>query len=89
MIAIELEAPIKGHRLEVSSHVLPEHVLKARVIVMYEEPTAVVPVILEQEIDAILASSRGILGNLSIDQIDVELAGMRKEWDRDWDKAGL
>ncbi|MBF0283795.1 MAG: hypothetical protein HQL51_04985 [Magnetococcales bacterium] len=38
MIAIEMEAPIINHRLEISSDRLPAHVTRARVLVYYEEP---------------------------------------------------
>jgi hypothetical protein len=54
--------------------------------VLYEElPTD--KSICDQDIDGILARSRGILGNKSMDEIDAELKAMRNEWERDWDKA--
>jgi hypothetical protein len=82
MIAIELEAPIIDHRLDVTSLELPAHVTKARVIVLYEGLPEDKPI---TDIDGILARSRGILGNHSMDEIDAELSAMRNEWRRDWD----
>ena len=37
MIALEIEAPIVNHRIDVSSGLLPAHVACAKLIVMYEE----------------------------------------------------
>jgi hypothetical protein len=37
MIALEIEAPIVNHRIDVSSDLLPANVAHAKVIVMYEE----------------------------------------------------
>ncbi|OHC66818.1 MAG: hypothetical protein A2040_13315 [Rhodocyclales bacterium GWA2_65_19] len=36
MIAVEIEASIVNHRIDVSSDKLPAHVKQARIIVMYE-----------------------------------------------------
>jgi hypothetical protein len=80
MIAVELEAVINEHHLEVTSQALPEQTTKARVIVLYEE-TAENQTSRESDIDMILARTRGILGSRSLNEIDAELAEMRKEWD--------
>lgn len=85
MIAIELEAPIIDHRLDVTSLELPAHVAKARVIIMYEGLSTDKPRV-DRDIDGILARSRGILGNQSMDEIDAELKSMRNEWECDWDE---
>jgi hypothetical protein len=80
MKAVELETSIKGHRLDLTSEALPEQVGKARVIVLYEE-TPESQIDDTSEIDAVLERTRGILGNRSMDEIDEELAEMRKEWE--------
>lgn len=82
MIAIELNTSISGHRLELTSMDLPEQPTPARVIVLYEEAPRREKT-RDAEIDAILARTRGILGMQSLDEIDRELADMRKEWDED------
>lgn len=78
MIAVELEAVINEHHLEVTSQALPERTTKARVIVLYEDTSENQPG-REPDIDAVLARTRGILGDHSLNEIDAELAKMRKE----------
>ncbi|QJD30607.1 hypothetical protein [Methylococcus geothermalis] len=80
MIAVELETSITGHHLELTSPALPEHVSKARVIVLYEETPQTEPS-RDDEIEAILIRTQGILGRHSADEIDAELSTMRSEWD--------
>ncbi|MGZ8217417.1 hypothetical protein [Methylomagnum sp.] len=41
MIALEIEAPIINHRVEISSDQLPAYVARAKLIVMYEEKAIV------------------------------------------------
>lgn len=78
MIAVELEAVINEHHLEVTSQALPERTTQARVIVLYEE-TSENQTSRESDIDAVLARTRGILGSHSLNEIDAELAEIRKE----------
>lgn len=40
MIALEIETPIVNHRIDISSDLLPAHVARAKLIVMYKEETA-------------------------------------------------
>jgi hypothetical protein len=43
MIALELEAPIANHRIDIRSDLLPAHVARAKLIVLYEEEAARTP----------------------------------------------
>jgi hypothetical protein len=40
MIALEIEAPIINHRVEVRSDRLPANIARARIIILYEEEAA-------------------------------------------------
>jgi hypothetical protein len=82
MNAIELEVPVINHRLDAAHLQLPAHVTRAKLVVLYEELPEQRP---GADIDGILASSRGVLGSHSIDEINAQLQAMRDEWDGDWD----
>lgn len=83
MIAVELEASVLNHKIEVTSAKLPERAEKARVIVLYEAFGAKTA----QPLDDILEHSFGCLSRgKSQAALDAEIESIRAEWLREWEK---
>jgi hypothetical protein len=76
MIAIEFEAPIVNHRIDVSSDRLPSNVRRARIIVMYEEESAAPG---EPDIVALARAARASFPRRDGQQLRHEFAAMRSE----------
>ena len=78
MIAIEIEAPIVNHRIDVSSDRLPSNVGQARIIVMYEEASAASA---KPDIVALARAARESFPRRDPKQLRDDFDAMRSEWD--------
>ncbi len=78
MIAIEIEAPIVNHRIDVSSDKLPSNVGQARIIVMYEEASAAAA---KPDIVALARAARDSFPRRDPKQLRDEFGAMRSDWD--------
>lgn len=80
MHAVEIEAAIVDHRIDVRSELLPASAKRARVIVLYEdvaeEETA------PTDILALARAAQAAFPRQAGDVLARDLADMRDEWDR-------
>jgi hypothetical protein len=77
MIAIEIKAPIVNHRIDISSDQLPSNVGQARIIVMFEEASAVPT---KQDIVALARAARSSFPKGDPQQLRNEFAALRDDW---------
>lgn len=77
MIAVEIEAPIVNHRIELTSDKLPSNVGHARIIVMFEEDAADAP---EGDVVALARVARASFPKRERQAVRDEFAAMRDEW---------
>ncbi len=78
MIAVEIEAPIVNHRLDFSSERLPPNIVQAKIIVMYEEPSAEAR---NSDIVALARAARASFPKRDSEQLRNQFHAMRSEWD--------
>ena len=78
MIAIEIQAPIVNHRIDVSSDRLPPNVGQARIIVMYDEACTAPG---KPDIVALAHAARESFPRSEPKQLRDEFDAMRSEWD--------
>ena len=78
MIAVEIDAPIVNHRIEVSSDKLPADVKQARIIVMYEASSTQE---LASDIVALTRAARASFPKGDPVRLRDEFNTMRSEWD--------
>lgn len=78
MIAVEIEAPIVNHRIDFSSERLPSNIVQAKIIVMYEEPSAVER---NYDIVALARIARASFPKGDSRQLHDEFHMLRYEWD--------
>jgi hypothetical protein len=80
MIAIEIEASIVDHRIDIRSELLPASASRAKLIVMYEEgqhaPTRV-------DVLALARTARASFPRRSAQALAQDLSGLRDEWSRE------
>lgn len=78
MIAIEIEAPIVNHRIDLSSELLPSNIVQAKIIVLYEAPT--VPAT-STDILALARAARASFPKYAPNKLRDEFAVARSEWE--------
>ncbi len=80
MIAIEIEAPIVDHRLDIRSLLLPANADRAKVIVMFEETPARLP---GADVLALARAAQASFPRQSSESLAQAMKEMRDEWSRD------
>ena len=78
MIAVEIEAPIVNHRIDVSSERLPPNIVQAKIIVMYEDPSEVSQ---RPDLVALARAARASFPKDASKRPRDEFDAMRSEWD--------
>ncbi|MFZ4539250.1 hypothetical protein [Propionivibrio sp.] len=81
MIAVEIEAPIVNHRIDFSSERLPSNIVQAKIIVMYEEPSAGEQNSENIDIVALARIARASFPKRNSKQLHNEFHAVRSEWD--------
>lgn len=79
MIAVEIEAPIVNHRIELSSDKLPSNVAQARIIVIYDAASSREAA---TDIVALARAARASFPRRDRQALRDEFAAIRSEWDR-------
>lgn len=84
MIAVQLDAPIVNHRIDLSSDRLPSNVAQAKIIVMFDDPIHTVS---HPDIVALARAARASFPKGDLQQVRRAFETMRSEWDsRGYDK---
>jgi hypothetical protein len=83
MIALEVEARIVNHRIEIDSDRLPQNAARAKVIVLYEEDTATDhPKQEESDPIALARAARASFPKVDRKVLEADFAALRDEWER-------
>ncbi|MDD5057833.1 MAG: hypothetical protein PHQ60_08165 [Sideroxydans sp.] len=80
MIALEMEASIINHRINVASDLLPASASHAKVIVMYEEANVATDA--KPDILALARAAQASFPKLDNLELQREIQVMRGEWER-------
>lgn len=78
MIDVEIAAPIVNHRIDFSSERLPSNIVQARIIVMYDEPSAGAR---NADIVTLARVAGASSPRHNSKQLHNEFHAMRSEWD--------
>jgi hypothetical protein len=79
MNAVEIEAPIVDHRIDVRSDLLPASAKRARVIVLYDEQHAEAEPV---DIVGLARAAQSSFPKVDAHALQQDMTAMREEWDR-------